>query len=377
MNNKYDLVIIGSGIVGLAHAYHASLKGLKTAVIEKNSTQIGASIRNFGNFWPIGQIAPNGDLEKALYGKEIYKDLAKKAGFWIDECGSWHLANTKEEEAVFNEFIQKGNPLGFECSIKTKKDLEKDAHLLNLDNIDLALYSDTECRINPRKTVPAIANYLKNSLGVDFYYNTEAQDIEEGKVNTTKGDFFAERILVCTGFEAWQFFKEELDKENISPSKLQMTKTVKQPDNYQLHTSVATGLSCRHYKSFQICTDNLPALIAYSAKNFPELDEWGIHLLVTQNDEGELVIGDSHEYGEPSPFSKEFIDDIFFKLTRQYLKVPEFKISERWAGIYLKHFEKSYFRIEPIKGVQIVNGLGGNGMTLSFGVAKETVDAWN
>lgn len=377
MEKKFDLIIVGSGIVGLAHAYHAAQKNLKIAVLEKNTTQLGASIRNFGNFWPIGQIAENGDLDKALYSKGVYKELSQKAGFWIDECGSWHLGNTKEERAVFEEFLEKGNPLGYQCSIVEKSELEKEAHLLNLQNIDFALKSETECRINPRKTVPAIAAYLGSLQNIEFFYNTEAQEISAPKVYTNNGVFEANKILICTGFEAWQFYKEALKSEDIAPSKLQMCKTVPQPKEWNLHTSVATGLSCRHYKSFAVCKDNLPALQDYVAANFPELDEWGIHLLVTQNDEGAAVIGDSHEYGEPTPFNKSFIDDIFDRLAQQYLNIPKYEIAERWHGIYLKHFSKTYFRVEPEAGVQVVNGLGGNGMTLSFGVAKETIDRLN
>jgi FAD dependent oxidoreductase TIGR03364 len=377
MKTGYDVLIIGSGIVGLAHAYHAVKKGLSVAVVEKNSTQIGASIRNFGNFWPIGQIAQNGDFEKAMYGRQVYLDLSEKAGFWVEQCGSWHLGNTNEELAVFEEFLQKGNPLGFQCEMLSKKQLEKDSHLINLKNVDFALLSKTECRINPRKTIPAIAAYLKDKCGVDFYYNTQAQGISYPKVETTAGTLQAERILVCTGYEAWQFYKMQLEALNIEPSRLQMTKTVAQPKSWNLHTSVATGLSCRHYKSFSVCTETLPALQDYVAARFPELDQWGIHLLVTQNDEFEAVIGDSHEYGEPLPFSREIIDEIFVKLANQYLNIPNYTIAERWMGIYLKYYgDKSYFRIEPEKNVQIVNGLGGNGMTLSFGVAKETTDNW-
>ncbi|WP_369803227.1 FAD-dependent oxidoreductase [Flavobacterium sp. LM5] len=48
MQNKYDLLVVGGGILGLFHAYHALQKKLKVAIIEKNSLPSGASVRNFG-----------------------------------------------------------------------------------------------------------------------------------------------------------------------------------------------------------------------------------------------------------------------------------------------------------------------------------------
>ncbi|MBP6448299.1 MAG: FAD-dependent oxidoreductase [Saprospiraceae bacterium] len=34
---KYDLIVIGGGILGLSHAYHSLQKGLKVLLIEKNT----------------------------------------------------------------------------------------------------------------------------------------------------------------------------------------------------------------------------------------------------------------------------------------------------------------------------------------------------
>jgi len=56
--------------------------------------------------------------------------------------------------------------------------------------------------------------------------------------------------------------------------------------------------------------------------------------------------------------------------------VPDFSVAERWFGVYAKHFEKPYLRFQPEDTVEVVTGLGGAGMTLSFGVAAETFDRY-
>lgn len=49
-------------------------------------------------------------------------------------------------------------------------------------------------------------------------------------------------------------------------------------------------------------------------------------------------------------------------------------ITQTWNGIYSKITDGSYYMFrEHEKGVYLFNGLGGNGMTLSFGLAEQLV----
>ncbi|WP_154403468.1 FAD-dependent oxidoreductase, partial [Bordetella pertussis] len=44
----YDVVVVGAGMLGIAHAWAAARRGLSVAVVERSQRAHGATIRNFG-----------------------------------------------------------------------------------------------------------------------------------------------------------------------------------------------------------------------------------------------------------------------------------------------------------------------------------------
>jgi len=74
----FDLAVVGSGILGLAHAYAGVKRGLKVAVFERTGTPLGASVRNFGMGLVTGQ-PPGIMLDLARESRAIWLHLAARA----------------------------------------------------------------------------------------------------------------------------------------------------------------------------------------------------------------------------------------------------------------------------------------------------------
>jgi len=151
-----------------------------------------------------------------------------------------------------------------------------------------------------------------------------------------------------------------------------MLRTVPQPHDWELGPSLAFGPSFLHYPTFQICK-SLGALKERIASELPEFIRSGIHIMASQTALGEITLGDSHEYGlAVNVFDRPIIDELILNYARQYMRLPDFTIAERWHGVYAKHPKLPYIRISPEPRVRVVIVTSGIGMTLSFGIAEET-----
>jgi FAD dependent oxidoreductase TIGR03364 len=190
------------------------------------------------------------------------------------------------------------------------------------------------------------------------------------RLRTADGaDWRASRVFVCGGSDFETLFPEAFRAAGIRRCKLQMMKT--RPDRWRLGPHLAGGLTLAHYKAFEVCP-SLPVLKARLAKELPDYLRHGIHVMAAQNDRGEVVIGDSHEYdAQIAPFDKAEIDELILSRLRAMVRLPNWEIAARWHGVYAQHPARPIVYLEPQPGCVIAAAAGGAGMTLSFAMARE------
>ncbi len=94
--SKYELIVVGAGVVGMGIALAAHKKGVKKIlVIDRHQACTGASIRNFG-FITITGLRQKLMQKRALRSRDIWLDLTKKAKIKVNHRGLYLLAQHKE-----------------------------------------------------------------------------------------------------------------------------------------------------------------------------------------------------------------------------------------------------------------------------------------
>lgn len=371
MTTHYDVAVIGGGIVGLANAWMAAKRNLKVLLLERTSAAQGASVRNFGMIWPIGQ--PAGEVHDiALRSRELWLELKKAGAVDIETCGSLHLAHRDDEWAVLEEFASLGS---FDVQLLTPEETCQRSPLVNPVGLRGSLWSDSELRVDPRTASAKIAHWLSETHNVDCRFNTPVIGIEGQRLMAADGQSWsAEKIIVCSGSDLRTLYPQVFATSGLKLCKLQMMKSVPQPDLPPNSPHLASGLTLRHYSSFEACP-SLLRLKTRIAEQTPKLDRYGIHVMASAFPQGPVILGDSHEYGDAiTPFDSTEIDDLMLRELRKVIQLKDWNISERWHGVYTKHPELPIYETAPEPNVHILVGPGGAGMTMSFGLAER---AWN
>lgn len=373
MTSHFDVAVVGGGIVGLAHAWMAAKRGLGVLLLERSPQARGASVRNFGMIWPIGQ--PAGELlSVALRSRDLWLELSSHGVVDVEECGSLHLAHRPDEVAVLEEFCDRETHTA--CMI-TPEDATRRTPLANPDGLLGGMWSPTELRVDPRVASSRIATWLAEDRGVDVHFETLVTHVEDGTVHAADGrSWTAERIIVCSGSDLQTLYADVLARSGLQLCKLQMLKAVAQPSHRPGSPHIASGLTLRHYASFGGCP-SLKTLQTRIAEETPELDRHGIHVMASQCRNGEVILGDSHEYGtDITPFDKAEIDALILRELQKVIRLDDWTICERWHGLYAKHPSFPVFESEAADGVQVCVGTGGAGMTLAFGLADRAWRHW-
>jgi FAD dependent oxidoreductase TIGR03364 len=372
MEHSTDIAIVGAGIAGLAHAYMALRRGYRVTLFEREQYAIGASVRNFGLVWPIGQ-QPGIGFETALRSRTHWLEVSNQAGFWLNQNGSLHLAYHEDEEAVINEFLSLYKDSEFKCRWLSSKEVLEKSPIVKQQGLKGALWSATEGTVYSREAIRRIPAWLQEKFGLEILYGHVVTGIDATRVITPRGTWRAQHIIICSGSDFETLYPELYDRQDVRKCKLQMLKALPlQP--VTVGPTLCAGLTLRHYASFAKC----PSLNALD-KRYDSLSarykEYGIHVLLAQNQYGELIIGDSHHYGKTlEPFDSEEVNEIIMDYLSTFTNLGDLRIIERWHGIYPKLNTDIKLVLKPSPVVTIVNGLGGAGMTLSFGIAEDVIN---
>lgn len=368
------VAIVGAGIVGIAHAWREAVRGAQVTLFERSSQAEGASVRNFGMVWPIGQAAEY--VETAMESRALWDELIAETGVWSSNGGSLFIAKHRDEWQVLNEFADRAAGLGYRCELLTARQTRDTCPAVTTDSLIGGMFSETELGVDPRQVIAMAPRWLAERYGVGLEFGITIATVDVPEVRSTDGRTWQfDRVTIASGADFSTLYPEVFVANALAKCKLQMMRTGPQPAGWRLGPHIASGLTLRHYASFADCP-GLAAVKARIAHQAPELDQFGIHVLAAQNGAGEVVLGDSHEFGNQiTPFDNDQITELMLRELRRVIDLPDWSLTARWHGIYAIRPGNSgiQFVSRPADGVTVVIATGGCGMTMSFGLAEQRV----
>ena len=306
---NFDLIVVGAGIVGLAHAYTAARRGLRVCVVERDAACVGASIRNFGFITVTGQGA--GDTwRRAKRAREVWGEVAPLAGIPVLHHGLWLTAFRPKALHVLQQFMATSMAKG--CVLLDVAEAARRAPGLQLDGAQAVLYSPHEMRVESRTAIGQLTHWLAETLGVQFRFSEAVLEVATPRVRTSRASLHAERVVVCTHTDINGLFAERLAVHQLRLCQLQMLRVQPEP-GFQLPGAVMADLSLVRYQGYS----QLPAAAGLRTQLEAEEGEslaHGIHLIVVQSADGSLVVGDSHHYGPVlEPFADQRVDALILQ----------------------------------------------------------------
>ena len=361
------LVVVGSGIVGLAHAWAGARLGKSVVVVERDDRAVGASIRNFGFVTVTGQQA-GAVWSRARRSRDLWAGMVGEAGIDVLQRGLLLPYRRPESAAVVEAFLQ--TPEGALCEALTPKAFRSHSPGLPAPDMLGALYSPHEVRVDSRQAVPAVRGWLESRWGVKFLTRTAVLEAAPPVVRTSRGDINADAVVVCPGDDLATLFPETIEAQGVTRCRLSMLRLA--DPGYRLPSVVMSDLGLARYLGYA----ELPQATALRTRlqaEQPAALANGVHLIIAQSADGSLIVGDSHHYDDtPDPFAPQEAEaEILAEFAAATGLAPP-PVVERWTGTYASAAD-SMFAAAPLPNVRMVMVTSGTGASTAFAIAEEVI----
>lgn len=360
-----DVVIVGAGIVGLAHAVEAIKRGLSVLVVERDERAVGASVRNFGHGCVTGQLGEN--QAWALAARDRWHELSREAGFWVGTGGAVIAARADDELAVVEELVESGHG---DAQVLDRRQMADRVELS--DDVLGGAYLPLDIRVNPREAVGAIAAWVTEQPGADIWWSTSMLGVDGNVVRTSRGDVTASRIVVCVGHNVDRLFPDIAEAAGMQRCALHMLR-VASPRPQTIAPAVMSGTSLLRYPAFKA----MPAAAALQARyeqDHAALLRAGLNLMFTQLPGGDLTIGDTHAYANThDAYRDEDLDDLVLTEIAGLLGADRLTVKQRWRGVYASAPVDTLIAAAS-PAATVVSVTSGVGITIAHGLAGTVLD---
>ena len=217
-NLRFDISVVGGGIVGIATAYKLQLSfpSLNIIVLEKekelsfHQTGRNSGVIHSGLYYTPGSLR----AKNCVDGRKQLVDFAKKHSVKHDICGKIVLATTKEEEEKLSDLKKRGEKnglIGLEIIGSDRiKEIEPFAEGI------AALYVPESGIIDYREVTNKLAELITEINPKSKILNfCEVLDLKEESLITSRGVVLSSHSIFCGGLFSDRLAKKDKMKLNM------------------------------------------------------------------------------------------------------------------------------------------------------------------
>src|SRR5574339_51787 len=205
MNETYDAIVIGAGVMGASIVFHLAERGLKTAILERKVTASGATGHSSGLVRMHYDLAAESELtfkSYKLYFSNWKERVGGECGF--QQTGFLQIARPEHEHKLRGN-VANQQKIGINTSVITVDEVQKLFPDLVTEHFDYAAYEPDSGYADATLTTNSFIDAAKRN-GASLIQNCEVTAIHMagGKVtgvSTSKGDFSAPILINAAG--AW------------------------------------------------------------------------------------------------------------------------------------------------------------------------------
>jgi sarcosine oxidase subunit beta len=240
MNETYDAIVIGAGVMGASIAYNLSQRGLKVLILERQSVAVGATGASSG----LVRMHYDIEVDSALAWQSFhfFKNWRERIG---GECGFHRtgflqiVSPEKNDQLRGNVEMQKR--IGIITDVVTADEVKKIAPMFRTDDFELAAYEPESGYADPVLTTNSFIANAK-ACGSVLLQDGEVTGVRVsgGKVvgvDSDRGSFDAPVIVNCAGTFADRIGKM-VDVEIPLDTWSHDVAFVKRPPNVGMHPTV-------------------------------------------------------------------------------------------------------------------------------------------
>jgi len=343
MTKRYDIAVIGAGIMGMATAYYLSKNKIKLAVIDKEYIGSGATGRCIAGIRQ--QFSTPASIAVMKENVSLFSQMEEEFGFSVEfyQGGYLLLAHNEEMVEVFKSNITIQKKEGINVSLLSPKEALSVMPKLNIEGLLAAAYCPDDGQAYPFAVLKG--------------YKT--------KIDERKGDFFLHNPVIK--FEKKEKFLLYLEDGTVIEAEKVLLSAG--PWSKKLGQQIDIDLPLFPERHEAMVTERIPRIIEPMIVDYRKDGCYFQQLLTGQ------VIGcytpSPNVPGISQNSSREFLLEMGARMVRLVPELESAAILRHWAGSYnMTPDGNPIIDKTPVDNLYIASGMSGHGFMFGPALSK-------